>query len=194
MAEWFWTDASGGQQGPGSQAQLEAAYNSGQTNASCLAWTAGMDNWTTISDIPALKSLTAPKPAPQPVAPGPRAPVGRAPVGVSSGPVAPTGPRAPSGPRAPMGGPSAPSAPAPAARSVWRELKTADGMTYYHNTQTNKTQWDKPDELLTEADRGSSSNRSLCAYPRLQKRLASGTGCLIQKRVSSLAERLASKA
>ena len=30
------------------------------------------------------------------------------------------------------------------AASVWREYKTPDGRSYYHNTQTNETAWTKP--------------------------------------------------
>eukprot|EP01083_Nonionella_stella_P139035 423279_1 len=37
--------------------------------------------------------------------------------------------------------------------TVWAELQTEDGLTYYYNTQTNETTWDCPEELLTDADR-----------------------------------------
>ena len=31
--------------------------------------------------------------------------------------------------------------------SLWKEAKAADGRTYYYNSTTNKTQWDKPDDF-----------------------------------------------
>lgn len=36
--------------------------------------------------------------------------------------------------------------------SVWTELNTADGLTYYYNTQTEETTWDRPADLETEDD------------------------------------------
>jgi len=36
---------------------------------------------------------------------------------------------------------------------VWREHRNADGRVYYHNTQTNTTQWAKPEELMTAGER-----------------------------------------
>eukprot|EP01101_Sappina_pedata_P000699 TRINITY_DN10891_c0_g1_i2.p1 TRINITY_DN10891_c0_g1~~TRINITY_DN10891_c0_g1_i2.p1 ORF type:complete len:1456 (-),score=681.29 TRINITY_DN10891_c0_g1_i2:96-4436(-) len=33
--------------------------------------------------------------------------------------------------------------------SAWKELKTADGLEYYHNEDTGETTWDKPAELLS---------------------------------------------
>ncbi|KAF2691327.1 U1 snRNP-associated protein Usp104 [Lentithecium fluviatile CBS 122367] len=35
----------------------------------------------------------------------------------------------------------------------WRALKTADGKEYYHNTLTNTTSWEKPEELMTNEER-----------------------------------------
>lgn len=40
------------------------------------------------------------------------------------------------------------AAPAP----VWQEATAADGKKYYFNPLTNKTQWDKPDELKTDVE------------------------------------------
>lgn len=37
--------------------------------------------------------------------------------------------------------------------SVWQELKAPDGRAYYYNPQTQVTQWQKPDEMLTPVDR-----------------------------------------
>ncbi|KAK3330199.1 formin binding protein-like protein [Apodospora peruviana] len=37
--------------------------------------------------------------------------------------------------------------------SVWQEHRTPDGRYYYHNSQTNLTQWTKPEELMTPAER-----------------------------------------
>ena len=36
--------------------------------------------------------------------------------------------------------------------SVWTELHTADGLTYYYNTKTEETTWDRPADLETEDD------------------------------------------
>jgi len=37
--------------------------------------------------------------------------------------------------------------------SGWKELKTADGQSYYYNVHTKETTWNVPDELRTESDR-----------------------------------------
>lgn len=43
--------------------------------------------------------------------------------------------------------------PPPAAPSVWKEVKTQDGKkAYYFNTVTQVTTWDKPPELMTDAE------------------------------------------
>jgi hypothetical protein len=36
--------------------------------------------------------------------------------------------------------------------SVWRSCVTDDGLDYYVNTETHETTWDKPEELMTEAE------------------------------------------
>ncbi|GME23125.1 Formin binding protein [Neofusicoccum parvum] len=36
---------------------------------------------------------------------------------------------------------------------LWQEARTADGRVYYYNTQTKVTQWTKPNDLLTPAER-----------------------------------------
>jgi len=40
----------------------------------------------------------------------------------------------------------------PPMASTWREVKHADGRAYYHNTATNETSWEKPDELKDEVE------------------------------------------
>lgn len=35
---------------------------------------------------------------------------------------------------------------------VWQEHRTENGRSYYFNTITKKTQWNKPDELMTPAE------------------------------------------
>lgn len=47
-----------------------------------------------------------------------------------------------------------PAAQAKAPTTIWRELKTADGQAYYYNTQTQQTQWEKPNELLSGNELG----------------------------------------
>eukprot|EP00040_Diaphanoeca_grandis_P025752 m.143132 g.143132 ORF g.143132 m.143132 type:complete len:1427 (-) comp30293_c0_seq1:306-4586(-) len=41
---------------------------------------------------------------------------------------------------------------APEPTTVWRACLTDDGLDYYVNTETNETTWDKPEELMTEAE------------------------------------------
>lgn len=36
--------------------------------------------------------------------------------------------------------------------SVWKEAKAPDGRVYYYNTQTQATQWTKPDELAAPSN------------------------------------------
>ena len=36
--------------------------------------------------------------------------------------------------------------------TVWRACVTDDGLDYYVNTETHETTWDKPEELMTEAE------------------------------------------
>uniref|UniRef100_A0A4W4FN82 Pre-mRNA-processing factor 40 homolog A n=1 Tax=Electrophorus electricus TaxID=8005 RepID=A0A4W4FN82_ELEEL len=38
------------------------------------------------------------------------------------------------------------------AKSVWTEHKSLDGKTYYYNTETKQSTWEKPDELKTPAE------------------------------------------
>uniref|UniRef100_A0A669EMQ7 Pre-mRNA-processing factor 40 homolog A n=1 Tax=Oreochromis niloticus TaxID=8128 RepID=A0A669EMQ7_ORENI len=44
-------------------------------------------------------------------------------------------------------------------KSVWTEHKSLDGKTYYYNTETKQSTWEKPDELKSPAE-GVSSNSS----------------------------------
>lgn len=41
----------------------------------------------------------------------------------------------------------------PPARNTWRATTTADGRTYYYNSETNVTQWTKPEELKSNEER-----------------------------------------
>lgn len=38
--------------------------------------------------------------------------------------------------------------------TVWQACKTPEGVDYYYNTDTNETTWDKPEELMTEDEKG----------------------------------------
>uniref|UniRef100_A0AAY5ECD0 Pre-mRNA-processing factor 40 homolog A n=1 Tax=Electrophorus electricus TaxID=8005 RepID=A0AAY5ECD0_ELEEL len=40
----------------------------------------------------------------------------------------------------------------PKKKSVWTEHKSLDGKTYYYNTETKQSTWEKPDELKTPAE------------------------------------------
>lgn len=41
---------------------------------------------------------------------------------------------------------------APKKKSVWTEHKSLDGKTYYYNTDTKQSTWEKPDELKSPAE------------------------------------------
>uniref|UniRef100_UPI0030BA2B6C Pre-mRNA-processing factor 40 homolog A n=1 Tax=Homo sapiens TaxID=9606 RepID=UPI0030BA2B6C len=38
------------------------------------------------------------------------------------------------------------------AKSMWTEHKSPDGRTYYYNTETKQSTWEKPDDLKTPAE------------------------------------------
>lgn len=40
-----------------------------------------------------------------------------------------------------------------APSGLWQEARHTDGRVYYYNTQTKATQWTKPEELMTPAER-----------------------------------------
>lgn len=42
---------------------------------------------------------------------------------------------------------------APPAAAVWQEHRTADGRVYYYNAATKVTQWTKPEDMMTPAER-----------------------------------------
>jgi pre-mRNA-processing factor 40 len=42
--------------------------------------------------------------------------------------------------------------PPPVAASVWKATVDARGVTYYFNSATNVTQWEKPEELKDDVD------------------------------------------
>jgi hypothetical protein len=39
-----------------------------------------------------------------------------------------------------------------AEATVWQQLTTKEGLDYYYNTETQATSWDKPEELMTDAE------------------------------------------
>eukprot|EP00697_Spironema_sp_BW2_P016732 gnl/Spiro4/8126_TR4286_c0_g1_i1.p1 gnl/Spiro4/8126_TR4286_c0_g1~~gnl/Spiro4/8126_TR4286_c0_g1_i1.p1 ORF type:complete len:1210 (+),score=449.32 gnl/Spiro4/8126_TR4286_c0_g1_i1:55-3684(+) len=47
----------------------------------------------------------------------------------------------------------------------WRELKTVDGQTYFHNTITDATTWDRPPELMSQADLASEGEYYWIPHP-----------------------------
>ncbi|KAF2637081.1 hypothetical protein P280DRAFT_472597 [Massarina eburnea CBS 473.64] len=66
----------------------------------------------------------------------------------------------------PMGMPGMPP-PMPPPGPVWKTLKSGE-KEYYHNTLTNQTTWDKPEELLTEDE------RAMLGTPWMQYKNADG--------------------
>jgi pre-mRNA-processing factor 40 len=42
--------------------------------------------------------------------------------------------------------------PPPVVASVWKATVDARGVTYYFNSATNVTQWEKPEELKDDVD------------------------------------------
>lgn len=40
----------------------------------------------------------------------------------------------------------------PHQKSLWTEHKSLDGKTYYYNTETKQSTWEKPDELKSPAE------------------------------------------
>ncbi|XP_071991286.1 pre-mRNA-processing factor 40 homolog B isoform X5 [Engystomops pustulosus] len=47
---------------------------------------------------------------------------------------------------------SSPSQDIPAKKSLWTEHKAPDGRTYYYNTETKQSTWEKPDELKSKTE------------------------------------------
>jgi len=45
--------------------------------------------------------------------------------------------------------------------SEWQELKNPEGRPYFYNKKENKTQWEKPIELMT-----ASEVRAFCSFNR----------------------------
>jgi len=132
--EYYFVDKSGSQRGPLPLSGITAAARNGEVDGSCLCWNANMSGWTEINAVPAVAAAIKPAPAPRP-APRP----------------APTPPVR--GPPAARPAPTPQRAAAPAPAHYWKELKTPEGQSYYHNSQTNVTTWEKPEELKTEVDR-----------------------------------------
>src|SRR6185437_12127007 len=48
-----------------------------------------------------------------------------------------------------------PTMPSPTlnATATWAEFKSPDGRTYYFNSQTKQSSWEKPEELKSETER-----------------------------------------
>lgn len=40
----------------------------------------------------------------------------------------------------------------PPQKSLWTEHKSLDGKTYYYNTETKQSTWEKPDDLKSPAE------------------------------------------
>jgi len=53
----------------------------------------------------------------------------------------------------PLAAPPAAAPSAPSEANAWKEYKDASGRSYYHDTRTNKTTYEKPACLKTEAER-----------------------------------------
>eukprot|EP00462_Mataza_sp_D1_P024235 CAMPEP_0175127448 /NCGR_PEP_ID=MMETSP0087-20121206/4390_1 /TAXON_ID=136419 /ORGANISM="Unknown Unknown, Strain D1" /LENGTH=1428 /DNA_ID=CAMNT_0016409423 /DNA_START=43 /DNA_END=4329 /DNA_ORIENTATION=+ len=46
--------------------------------------------------------------------------------------------------------------------TIWQACKTPDGLDYYFNTVTNETTWEKPDELMTDAEKDAAGDWQWC--------------------------------
>ena len=62
------------------------------------------------------------------------------------------------------------AAPAPAPVTDWKEVRSSDGRTYYHNQRTNQTSWERPAELDAPA---AAPNPSPPPERRRQRRVVS---------------------
>ena len=60
------------------------------------------------------------------------------------------------GEQSPAAGSAVPAAVATSAAAGWVEYRGADGRVYYHNAAIGKTQWTKPEEMMTPVEVGCS--------------------------------------
>ena len=87
---------------------------------------------------------------PPPAFPAGGAPAAPSPGGKATPPAAPP----PTSGAPPAGASSAPvPAKADAPKTSWTEHRAPDGRTYYYNTATKQSAWEKPDEMKTTAER-----------------------------------------
>uniref|UniRef100_A0A3B4EW03 Pre-mRNA-processing factor 40 homolog A n=1 Tax=Pundamilia nyererei TaxID=303518 RepID=A0A3B4EW03_9CICH len=87
------------------------------------------------------------------IPPGIMPPMGAPPMGQMPGMMPPMMPGMMMPPRIPAAAvqPTGPAAPG-TSKSVWTEHKSLDGKTYYYNTETKQSTWEKPDELKSPAE------------------------------------------
>ena len=56
-SEWYYIDASGGQAGPVTEAQLGQLFQSNQVHENTFCWSADLSDWMPISQAPGMFSI-----------------------------------------------------------------------------------------------------------------------------------------
>eukprot|EP00636_Phaeomonas_parva_P016700 CAMPEP_0118857662 /NCGR_PEP_ID=MMETSP1163-20130328/4664_1 /TAXON_ID=124430 /ORGANISM="Phaeomonas parva, Strain CCMP2877" /LENGTH=1313 /DNA_ID=CAMNT_0006790999 /DNA_START=152 /DNA_END=4093 /DNA_ORIENTATION=- len=154
---YYYYATDGQQYGPGTVEDLQACFEGGMLDATCLVYGEGFADWITLGEIPDLMARLAPKPKPPPPPTGFRPPPPSLPK-PKAAPAAPPLPQAAAAAPATTVAAAAPAPEPPAPKKpdegvgFWTEKKTCDLVAYYYNTKTGALTWDCPDELKSEAD------------------------------------------
>ena len=64
--QWYYTDASGQQAGPVTEAQLKQLLSNGTLSADTMVWAEGMENWVLSAEVSSLQSVPTPSPSQNP--------------------------------------------------------------------------------------------------------------------------------